>query len=494
MTCGHAENVSPLDFVNIPLLAASGLVFACVLSGLFSSRFGFSFLLVFLLAGILAGEEGPGRLDFDDFTLSFWVGNLALAVILLDGGLRTSFSSFRAGLKPSLLLATVGVALTALVTGLAATALLGVDWRHGVLLGAIVGSTDAAAVFALLRKSGVTLNERVGTTLEIESGMNDPMAVYLTLAFIGVVLDTRADVGVAGVLWSFVQQFGLGTVVGVAAGLLMALALNRLPAADAGITALLVLSSGLVVFSAAGWAGGSGFLAVYLFGMILSHKAGGRVSTALSAMDGYAWLSQAGMFLLLGLLVTPSQMLDIAAPALAVAAALMLLARPLAVWLCLLPFGFRPREVWFIAWVGLRGSVPIVLAVFPLMAGVPQAMLLFNAAFVVVLISLLLQGTTIAVAARWLGVALPDPKDARRTRAVFGDFVLDAKVSVGALCDAYALSKPPGEALSLGEWMASAVGGTPIVGDQVQLGSATLVIRAMQGPVIMLVGLKLAPE
>lgn len=485
-----------MDFVNVPLFAAAMLVFLSVLSGLISTRLGFPFLLVFLLAGILAGEDGPGGLRFDDFGLSFWVGNLALAVILLDGGLRTSFSSFRAGLKPSLVLATAGVAVTALVTGGAASLLLGMDWRQGILLGAIVGSTDAAAVFALLKKSGVTLNERVATTLEIESGMNDPMAVYLTLAFIGVILGT-GGAGAAAVqeaLQSFLQQFGLGVVGGVLAGFLLALLLNRLPPADAGITALLLMSAGLAVFAGVGWAGGSGFLGAYLLGMILGNRSRERLSAALPAMDGYAWLAQAGMFLLLGLLVTPSQALDTALPALGVAAVLMLVARPFAVWLCLLPFHFRAREVAFIAWVGLRGAVPIVLAVFPLMAGVPGAMQLFNVAFVVVLLSLLLQGTTIPLAARLLGVAMPQPGDLRSARALFGDFVLDGATPVAEVCEFYGLPTPAQGGRPLGEWIAATLGRTPIVGDELALGPATLVIRGMKGDAIRLVGLKLPPE
>lgn len=479
-----------MDFVNVPLLVAAALLFLSVLLGICSTRAGFPFLLVFLVAGLLAGEDGPGGLHFDDFTLSFWVGNVALAVILLDGGLRTSVSSFRAGLRPSLVLATVGVALTSLVTGLAAAFLLGIDWRTGILLGAIVGSTDAAAVFALLKKCGVRLNERVGTTLEIESGMNDPMAIYLTLLFISLVQGGATTGGIGAALASFVQQFGLGSAIGLGAGFVLAALVNRLPEANPGIAALLLASAGLIVFSAAGWAGGSGFLAVYLFGVVVGHRAGDRVHTALDAMDGHAWLAQACMFLLLGLLATPSQLFSVAGPALAVAAALMLLARPLAVWLCLAPFRFPAREVWFIAWVGLRGSVPIVLAVFPLMAGVPQAMLLFNVAFIVVLASLLLQGTTIAPVARRLGVALPEATDVKGTRALFGDFVLDPQAPLAAVCDAYGLERPPEAELPLARWITSALGRTPIVGDQVDLGSAVLVIRAMQGAQIARVGLK----
>ncbi|MCM5679980.1 potassium/proton antiporter [Schlegelella sp. S2-27] len=488
-----------MDFVNIPLFAASALVFLSVISGLFSTRVGFSFLLVFLLAGALAGEDGPGGLHFDDFRLSFWVGNIALAVILLDGGLRTAYSTFRTGLKPSLLLATVGVAISAALTGAAATLLLDVEWRHGLLLGAIVGSTDAAAVFALLKKSGVTLNERVAATLEIESGMNDPMAVYLTLAFIAVIVGTEAGAAASGsglhtIVATFVLQFGIGGALGVAAGLGLSALLNRLPEASdsgGGITALLLVSAGLGVFGLTGWIGGSGFLAVYLAGMIAGNRATARVRVSLSAMDGYAWLSQAGMFLLLGLLVTPSEMLSTAGPALGVAAVLMLVARPIAVWLCLAPFRFRANEVWFISWVGLRGAVPIVLAVFPLMAGVPNSMLLFNVAFVVVLVSLLLQGTTIGYAGKRLGVALPEYSDEQRTRAVFGDFVLDGRAPVGPVCEFYGLPAPDNPQAALADWMSRALGRPAVVGDRLPLGSATLAVRSMDGARIAEVGLKL---
>jgi cell volume regulation protein A len=484
-----------VDFVNAPLLAAAALVFLSVLSGLFSARFGFSFLLVFLLAGILVGEDGPGGLVFDDFNLSFWVGNVALAVILLDGGLRTSASSFRAGLKPSLLLATVGVGVSALVTGAAATALLDVGWREGLLLGAIVGSTDAAAVFALLKKSGVTLNERVATTLEIESGMNDPMAVYLTLTFIALITAGGGhDGGAMEALWDFTRQFGLGALVGGGGGLALAALLHRLPPSDPGIVGLLVAAAGLSVFAATGWAGGSGFLAVYLFGMIVANRAGPRAAPVLAAMDGYAWLAQASMFLLLGLLVTPSDIVHVAGPALAIAAILMLVARPLAVWMCLAPFRFQPKEVWFISWVGLRGAVPVVLAIFPLMAGIPGAMVLFNAAFIVVFVSLVLQGTTIGPAARRFDVALPEPGDTSRVRALFGDFVLDGSAPLASICEFYGLPLPPGEHRSLGEWMARALGRVAIVGDQLRLGDATLAVRGMKGDAILLVGLKLPAD
>ncbi len=486
-----------MEFVNLPLLAVSGMVFLSVLVGMFSARIGFSFLLVFLLVGVLAGEDGPGGFRFDDYRLSFWVGNLALAVILLDGGLRTAFATFRTGLRPASLLASVGVVVCAAITAVAGVLFVGLDWPTAFLLGAIVGSTDAAAVFALLTRSGVTLNERVAATLEIESGVNDPMAVYLTLAFIAVIgaQATQASPW-STVVWSFLQQFGLGALVGVAGGYAMALLLPQVASRDAGggVLALLVGAGGLSIFAASGLLGGSGFLAVYLFGLIVANRSPRAVVPILIVMDGYAWLAQAGMFLLLGLLVTPSTMIDYTVPGLAVAATLILLARPVAVWMCLWPFRFTYRETWYIAWVGLRGAVPIVLALFPLMAGTPRASELFNIAFLVVVASLLLQGSTIGWMARRLGVAIPEPSDEVQHRAVFRDFELAPATPIGVVCEFYGLPAPdPDEAaLALVDWMAGQLRRPPVAGDSVVLGPATFVVRGLHDGQISRIGLGLA--
>lgn len=481
-----------MDFVSVPLLAAAALVFASVLAGLFSVRIGFSFLLIFLGAGMLAGEDGPGGYHFDDFRLSFWVGNLALAVILLDGGLRTAYARFRTGLRPALLLATVGVLICAGITALAGVWFVGLDWPTALLLGSIVGSTDAAAVFALLTRSGVTLNERVAATLEIESGMNDPMAVYLTVAFIAL-LAPGAQSAWSTMALSFVQQFGWGTLAGLVGGFALALLLHRIALrhAESGILALLIVAGGLSVFAATGMVGGSGFLAVYLLGLIVANRAAEVIAPTLAAMDGYAWLAQAGMFLLLGLLVTPSTMLDSAGQALAVVLTLIFVARPVAVWLCLRPFRFSARETWFISWVGLRGAVPIVLALFPLLAGTPQAGLLFNIAFMVVLTSLLMQGSTIGLMARKLGVAMPDPADEQQVRAVFRDFPLDPEATIGSVCEFYGLPMPADPSASVGDWMVTELQRAPVAGDIVQLGPAALAVREVEGGKISRVGLGL---
>ena len=483
-----------MDFVNLPLLAAAGLVFASVLAGLFSARIGFSFLLVFLCAGILAGQDGLGGYRFDDYKLSFWVGNLALGIILLDGGMRTTFSTFRTGLRPASVLASFGVAICAGITAVAGVLFVGLDWGTAMLLGAIVGSTDAAAVFSLLSRSGVELNERVAATLEIESGVNDPMAVYMTLALITLLESaTWSGADLLNTARTFLQQFGWGALVGGGCGYAMAALLRAVGSRDAGggILALLIGAGGLCVFAGTGLLDGSGFLAIYLFGLVVANRAPAAVKPTLAAIDGYAWLAQADMFLLLGLLVTPSAMADSFGSGLAVSLSVILVARPIAVWLCLIPFHFTARETWFISWVGLRGAVPIVLALFPLMAGTPQASLLFNIAFVVVLLSLLTQGTTIAFMARRLGVALPDPGDETHMRAVFRDFALDADTPVGDVCSFYSLPEPAKNSTPLGQWIAAKLNRPPVVGDSVRHGTATFVVREIQDGKVSRIGLGL---
>lgn len=384
-----------------------------ILASSFTVRFGLPLLLVFLGIGMLAGEDGLGRLGFDNPNLAFFVGNLALAVILLDGGMQTKASTFRVALWPSLSLATFGVILTAAAVGGFAAWLLDVKLIYGLLLGATVGSTDAAAVFSLLRNSGVKLNERVGGTLEIESGANDPMAILLVVMLTGV-LQSSDSLNVWLFLGQMVQQFAIGGGLGLLGGKLLLLVLRRVPLIE-GLYALLIISFGLAVFSGVNLIGGSGFLAVYLVGLTVGNGRIKHEESISQVMDGLAWLSQAGMFLLLGLLVTPSNLLTHGLQALAIATFLIFVARPLAVMVCLLPFGFRWSERFYISWVGLRGAVPIVLALYPVIAGLSNAALLFEITFTVVLISLLLQGSTVPVMARWLKVSVP-PAPAPTTR------------------------------------------------------------------------------
>lgn len=388
----------------VALLVAGGLVMAGILVSPLSKRLGMPVLLLFLAVGMLAGEDGPGKIRFDDFRTSFLVSNLALAVILLDGGMRTRIQSFRVALRPALMLASLGVVLTALVGGVIAAWLLDLPLLVGLLLGSIVSSTDAAVVFNLLQGKGLSLNERVKATLEIESGSNDPMAIFLTVMFIDLIQNPGSTV-LQGLLILF-QQFGIGGVAGILGGYLMARLLRYVEIIEA-LYPLLMVSAGLVLFSLVNLAGGSGFLAIYLMGVMQAALPSRHHDAILQIQDGLAWLAQLVLFLLLGLLVTPSALIATLPQALLVSAALILVARPVSTVLGLLPFGFAVREHVYMAWVGLRGAVPVVLAVFPLMYGVEHAQTIFQVAFVVVLVSLLLQGSTLAPMARWLNLEVP---------------------------------------------------------------------------------------
>ena len=393
------------------LLIGAVLVMLSILVSPLSSRIGMPVLLLFLGVGMLAGEEGPGGIEFHDIPTAFLVGNLSLAIILLDGGMRTRVESFRVGLKPALALATVGVMITAAVVGLFTAWLLDLSLMFGLLIGAIISSTDAAAVFSLLQGRGLHINERVEATLEIESGSNDPMAIFLTLVLIEI-LDAGST-SVWGGLLMLVQQFGLGALAGVGGGFLMAILLNRVALVPA-MYPLLVVTGGIALFSATNELGGSGFLAIYLMGVVLASRKARMMQSILQIHDGLAWLAQLILFLLLGLLVTPSLLLASAPLALLIALTLIFVARPLATAISLSPFGFSRNEHLFMGWVGLRGAVPIVLALFPLMAELPDAGIVFQIAFVVVLASLILQGSTLAPLARKLKLEVPAPLDSQR--------------------------------------------------------------------------------
>ena len=391
-----------LDSVSLAILLGSMLVLAGILSSLIALRFGAPLLLVFLLVGMLAGEGGPGGLKFDDVGTTYTVGSIALALILFDGGLRTRLATFRNVLAPSITLATVGVLITALITAPIARYMFDLGWTQSLLLGAVVASTDAAAVFFLINARGLRLRPRVRAILEVESGTNDPFAVFLTLLLLEVLAIgnqswTRAILVFAG-------DTVFGCLIGYAGGRIIAWVLNRLDLPQ-GLHAPFVAVSALVVFAFGNAVHASGFLAVYLAGLVVGNRQTRAHNSVVVFLDAITWLAQIVMFVLLGLLVWPHRLAGSLVGAIVVALVLMLVARPTAVFLSLAPFGFQWREKLFISWVGLRGAVAIFLASIPLLVGLPAAYLYFDVAFVVVLSSLLVQGWSVAFAARKLDIS-----------------------------------------------------------------------------------------
>ena len=394
--------MASLDAFSIIILLGSLLVLAGILSSLVALRFGAPLLLVFLLVGMLAGEGGPGGLKFNDVGAAYLVGSIALALILFDGGLRTRMATFRNVLAPAVALATVGVLITMLLTAPIAKLALGVTWLQALLVGAVVASTDAAAVFLLINARGLRLRPRVRATLEVESGTNDPFAVFLTLLMVEFLL--VGDLGWSHALLIFLRDSVLGCIIGIAGGRIIAMVLNRL-ALPQGLHAPFVAVSALVVFAAANSLHTSGFLAVYLAGLAVGNRQTRAHNSVVVFLDAVTWLAQIVMFVLLGLLVWPQRLAHSLLGAIVVALTLMLVARPAAVFVCLAPFKFQWREKLFMSWVGLRGAVGIFLASIPLLVGMPTAYLFFDVAFVVVLSSLLIQGWSVTFAARKLDIA-----------------------------------------------------------------------------------------
>ena len=394
-----------MDWMFTTILVGAGLIAVSILTSAFAFRFGTPLLLVFLCIGLIAGEDGLG-LEFDDAGLAYFLGSLALAVILFDSGFGTRVQTLRRAAAPAFVLATVGVFLTTLLVGAAARVLFDLPWLYALLMGAVISSTDAAAVFFLLRAGGVKIYKRVRSMLEVESGSNDPMAIFLTVLFIEMIL---ADTG-GNVVSSFVHGFGLqmgfGLFAGLVGGYLIVEIVNRVRLEEA-LYPILVMSCALCVFGVTAYFGGSGFLAIYVAGIVAGNRSMKGASALRRYQQGMTWLAQIVMFLVLGLFVTPSEFGAVLLPALLLGLFLILVGRPVAVLLCLLPFRYDRQTVAFNAWVGLRGAVSILLSILPVVMGVEGAEIFLNVAFIMVVTSLMVQGWTIKPAAKWLKLIVP---------------------------------------------------------------------------------------
>jgi cell volume regulation protein A len=436
--------------IAIFLTAFGVLIVLGVLTARASRRLGVPFALLFLATGVLAGEEAVGGIRFDDYHLAFRFGTVALVLILFDGGLNTPFSAIEMMWKPAALLATAGVIGTAALVAVAGR-LLGLGWPEALLVGAVVSSTDAAAVFSVLRGSGLQVRKKLAYALELESGLNDPMAVILTLAFTELVRDPPRGLG-ADLLLDIPWQLGVGLVLGVAIGHGARLLLRRVPLVAGGLYPVITLAVATIAYGVPTLAGGSGFLAVYACAVVLGNRALPYRPGLLRVHDALAWASQVTMFLMLGLLVTPSRLAEVALLGLGIGAALTVLARPLSVLVCLLPFHFPIREIAYVGWVGLRGAVPVILATFPVLAGAHEGLRIFDLVFFVVVVSSLIPGATLRWMTRAFGFqehAPPAPQavlEITSTRLLRGDvlsFYIDPRSAVCGAAIAE-LPFPPG--------------------------------------------------
>ncbi|WP_328687700.1 potassium/proton antiporter [Streptomyces phaeochromogenes] len=390
-----------LQQLYLALLIGGTVLLASIAAARTANRLGLPSLLLFLAVGVIVGEDVLG-LEFDNAQLAQSLGTAGLAVILVEGGLTTQWADVRRLLAPAGVLATAGVAVSVAVTAAGAHLLLGMDWHLALLLGAIVSSTDAAAVFAVLR--ALPLPQKVTGLLEAESGFNDAPTIILVLVFSTAAADLPSPVSIAG---NVLYQLVVGAALGLLIGRIGVAALRHIALPATGLYPLATVGFGIIAFAAGGAVNASGIIAAYLSGLVLGNSKLPHRAATRSFAEGAGWLAQIGLFVMLGLLVTPSDLPSAVLPAIGVGLVLLLIARPLSVLACLLPFRTPWREQVFISWAGLRGAVPIVLATFPIVAGVDGARHLLNIVFVLVVIFTLVQGPSLPAAARWLGLTRP---------------------------------------------------------------------------------------
>ncbi|WP_343330370.1 potassium/proton antiporter [Polaribacter staleyi] len=394
-----------LTIENI-LLVGSILLFISIIVGKTSYKFGVPTLILFLAIGMMAGSEGIGGIRFDDPKTAQFIGIVSLNFILFSGGLDTNFNAIKPILKEGLVLSTVGVLLTALTLGTFVWYVTDFTIYESLLLGSIVSSTDAAAVFSILRSKNLALKNNLRQTLELESGSNDPMAYVLTLAFLTLVINQ--DLSIASIIPMFFQQMIFGGIAGFGFGKLSKIIINRIKLDFEGLYPVLVIALMFITFSATDAVGGNGFLAIYICSVYLGNQDLIHKATILKMFDGIAWLMQIVLFLTLGLLVFPSQIIPYMGVGILISVFLILIARPLSVFISLLFFKMKLRRRFYISWVGLRGAVPIVFATYPLLAGIEKANIIFNIVFFISVTSILIQGTTLSIFSKWLNVALPE--------------------------------------------------------------------------------------
>ncbi len=394
-----------LTLENI-LLIGSVLLGLSIVAGKTSFRLGVPILILFVIVGMLAGSEGIGGINFNNPGVARFIGIVALNFILFSGGLETRWEVIKPVFWHGLTLSTLGVFLTALSVGVFVWAVTDFSFYEGLLLGAIVSSTDAAAVFSILRSKNLGLKKNIRATLELESGSNDPMAYFLTIAVMGLML--TEDQSALSIIPLFIKQVIIGSAVGLLTGKLGKELINRIELNYSGLYPVMVISLMFFTFSFTDFIGGNGFLAIYLSAVYLGNQYLIHKKTIMQVFDGLAWLMQIVLFLTLGLLVFPSNLVPVLGIGLLVSAFLMFVARPFSVFACLLPFRLKLKTITFISWVGLRGAVPIVFATYPLLAGIEKSQMIFNIVFFISLTSVLLQGTTLRYVAKWLHVSVPE--------------------------------------------------------------------------------------